>query len=99
MLIYFTPVTNFPVFHGPKLQDYPLVIQLMKIKEKDVTQCQLHLPNKYLMNSQLAKQIQDQIAINAIHNLMNTEFKPLLVLLSFKVIKGCFLFNSMYFLM
>ena len=24
MLIYFTPVTNFPVFYGPKLQDYRL---------------------------------------------------------------------------
>ena len=22
MLIYFTPVTNFPVFYSPKLQDY-----------------------------------------------------------------------------
>ena len=26
MFIYFTPVTNFPVFYGPKLQDYLIFI-------------------------------------------------------------------------
>ena len=37
MLIYFTPVTNFPVFYGPKLKDYPPTFEILPLKSRKVS--------------------------------------------------------------
>ena len=39
MLIYFTPVTNFSVFNGPKLQDYLLMHKILLLLIHNLSKC------------------------------------------------------------